>query len=170
MEISNAIWFASVLGVLVGVLVGTVLTLWLAPSNQKNRGLKKHLADKQDELKEYQLEVTAHFTRTSELLSELAQSYKDVHNHLAEGAQNLCKPGFDGKPILPKLTGLAEEQIDALPHEARPPLDYAPRSTPYDRGTLNEEYGLEKFARDDDTTVITPTPDAPVSSKASENV
>lgn len=164
MDSGNVIWFAGTLGFLVGVLAGVVATLLLAPSRQKNRDMEKHLSEKQNELKNYRHEVTEHFTKTSELLGDLAKGYRDVHNHLATGAQELCKESFDNSPILAALPNADDLQNVGQPLPTQPPLDYAPKSTPYEQGTLNEEYGLEKIANAEPEPE-SPTPDAILGSK-----
>lgn len=129
-----------------GAIVGAALHKIFASDQNKTRNLEKLLHQKQDEVKNYQHEVQKHFTETSHLLKQLAESYRDVHNHLATGAQKLCDDD-SSMPImqqLPELETITNVQID----ESRnivPPLDYAPKSTPYDRGTLNEDYDLEKI-------------------------
>ncbi len=159
MDSGNVIWFAGTLGFLVGALAGVIATLLLAPSRQKNRDMEKHLSEKQNELKNYQHEVTEHFTQTAELLGDLAKGYRDVHNHLAMGAQELCKESFDNSPILASLPSSDDPGGAGQQLPTRPPLDYAPKSTPYEQGTLNEEYGLEKVASSEPEPA-SPTPDA----------
>jgi uncharacterized membrane-anchored protein YhcB (DUF1043 family) len=129
---------------LLGAAAGIVLYLRFSPELQKSRDLEKHLFEAQDELKNYQLEVTQHFSETAQLLKQMAESYRDVHNHLARGAEMLCKDG-QGRKILARLPELDSIiDADSEPTYAAPPLDYAPKTTPYDRSTLNEDYGLDK--------------------------
>jgi len=45
---------------------------------------------------EYRANVTQHFSGTSELLRELTHKYRDVYDHLANGAGELCPEGFLG--------------------------------------------------------------------------
>ena len=130
-----------------GVAVGALLFKAYSPEQSKARDLEKHLHEKQDELKNYQLEVTEHFTETSQLLKDLTENYRDVHNHLAKGAQTLCE-GTNTPPIMYKLPE-AEAGNEDDEGSIAAPLDYAPRSTPYDKGTLHEDYGLEKVELDE---------------------
>lgn len=129
---------------LVAGLVGFFLGKSLSSSAQKKQALEQHLHQTQDELKHYQLEVTQHFSETAQLLKKMAESYRDVHNHLASGANTLSKDG-SGLPLMQKLPEL--ETITSLaddPVAVAPPLDYAPKSSPYDRGTLASDHHLEK--------------------------
>lgn len=113
-------------------------------SAQKDKSLEQHLHQAQDELKSYQLEVTQHFTETAQLLKKMAESYRDVHNHLASGANNLSKDS-SGMPLMNKLPEIetVAGQTDEPAHIS-PPLDYAPKQSPYDRGTLHTDHHLEK--------------------------
>jgi uncharacterized protein len=129
----------------VGALVGAFLFMKFSPEQKKARNIIKHLHEQQDEFKNYQLGVTQHFVDTSRLLKQLSDSYTTLHNHLAKGAENLCAQNTI-TPIIQPIPDVeptsASNSLDL--NNINPPLDYAPRTTPYDRGTLNEEYGLEK--------------------------
>ncbi len=128
----------------VGAGIGALVASRFTASAKKNQAVEQHLYKTQDELKSYQLEVTQHFTETAQLLKKMAESYRDVHNHLASGANNLSKDS-SGLPMMQKLP-----EIDTItnnsdePESVRPPLDYAPKHSPYDRGTLSGDYHLEK--------------------------
>ncbi len=130
---------------LIGAIVGAFLFMKFSPEQKKARNIIKHLHEQQDEFKNYQLGVTQHFVDTSRLLKQLSDSYSTLHNHLAKGAENLCAqntvtPIIQPIPIMDP--SFSSNSMDS--GNINPPLDYAPRTTPYDRGTLNEEYGLEK--------------------------
>ena len=92
----------------------------------------------------YRQRVTEHFSQTAELLSQLAGNYRDVHNHLAHGAQELCDASAATRlqPI-----GERGETIEAAPSAIiEPPRDYALRSDDA-TGTLDEAFGLDKPQR-----------------------
>ena len=89
----------------IGAAVGFLTGSKLSATPQKTRELEKHLHEKQDEIKSYQREVTEHFTETSQRLQQLAESYKDIHNHLAQGADKLSGQGTgNAAPIIEKLS------------------------------------------------------------------
>lgn len=139
------IWVAAILGLLAGIGIGGLLALWFTPAQQRSRDLARLLDEKTDELKNYQQDVTTHFSKTASLLGDLANSYRDVHNHLAQGAQQLCPTQLGARPILSRLTGADDDDRPLVTAQASPPLDYAPRSSnPYQQGTLSEGFGLEK--------------------------
>lgn len=132
---------------LIGCMAGALLFMRFSPEQKRSRDMEKHLHQAQDELKDYKLEVTQHFAETARLLKQMAESYRDVHNHLATAAENLSQDGRS-VPIMKKLPEIdrlaADEEDDEQTAEVRPPLDYAPKASPYDRSTLNEDYDLEK--------------------------
>lgn len=131
-------------GLIIGLGAGIILSRAFF-SGGKDKSLQQHLHQTQDELKNYQLEVTQHFNETAQLLKKMAESYRDVHNHLASGANNLSKDSH-GVPVmkkLPEIDTIAEGSTEQAAHIS-PPLDYAPRQTPYDRGSLSGDHHLEK--------------------------
>lgn len=46
-----------------------------------------------EQLTSYRAEVTGHFAETSELLREMTLQYRNIYQHLAEGAEALCPEG-----------------------------------------------------------------------------
>lgn len=137
-------------GLIIGLGLGVIISRALF-SNSKEKNLEQHLHQAQDELKNYQLEVTQHFTETAQLLKNMAESYRDVHNHLAAGANNLSKDNH-GLPLMKKLPEI-DTIAQAKPEQVAPispPLDYAPRQSPYDRGTLSGDHHLEKVQLDEE--------------------
>lgn len=128
-----------------GVTIGALWGSKLSSTPQKTRELEKHLHEKQDEIKSYQREVTEHFTETSQRLQQLAESYKDIHNHLAQGADKLSGQGLNNSsPIIEKIESSNATPAQSTPESVTAPLDYAPKTTPFDKGTLNEDFNLEK--------------------------
>jgi hypothetical protein len=152
---TSIVWLIAILASTCGLVIGAGLALWLTPAQKKSRDLESHLTETRSELKDYKKEVAEHFTTTAQLLENLANGYKDVHNHLATGAQSLCTDGYEQRPILQKIG------ISTAPQEPKltvnPPLDYAPKSHPYEKGILNEEYGLEKPEKEQEE-MLTPLP------------
>ncbi len=125
----------------IGGLLGAIISRTLIPP-QLQKDLEDSLQSSRKELEKYQHDVAQHFADTSKLVSNLTQSYKDVHDHLAKGAIQLTNAEIS-KQILEagdrKLGIEAKEAIDELSFE--PPKDWAPK-TPGQTGTLSEEFGL----------------------------
>jgi uncharacterized membrane-anchored protein YhcB (DUF1043 family) len=156
------IWLISVAALVVGALIGYLMGRSGGGNNQAE--IAAQLEDTQQELENYKTEVNEHFEKTAALVNNLTNSYKEVHEHLARGAQGLCQPGSVDLSLEPamqeKLTDESEtteapskEEDNAVP---TPPLDYAPK-TPDQEGMLSETFGLKEKEAEEDIT--TPTPD-----------
>lgn len=112
-------------------------------ANQKCRELADKLERVVQDKKAYEDEVVEHFTETAALLNNLTESYREVHNHLAHGAATLCQ----GKGPISMERLRNDRDPSEIPDELvtpRPPLDYAPKLSPDEKGMLNEEFGLER--------------------------
>ncbi|WP_279246467.1 YhcB family protein [Candidatus Litorirhabdus singularis] len=141
----NTLILAIIIALLLGLGVGAFVSRRLSPDTKRQRELERNLERALEQQRNYQLEVSEHFADTGKLLGTLAQSYRNVHNHLAEGADRLT-----GAEQGPQLTPLPDFSIDnqtATPvtEASQPPLDYAPKISPHEPGMLNEEFGLDKI-------------------------
>ena len=76
----------------IGAIVGAVVHRLFNSSSKNTAQLKDRLEQVEDELKTYKASVNSHFSKTSDLVSELTQDYVKVYKHLAEGAQKLGDP------------------------------------------------------------------------------
>ena len=130
---------ALITGLIVGLLVG----------RRTSDGAKQHrdLALKLDQVmqdkKSYEAEVVEHFSDTAKLLNNLTESYREVHNQLAQGAEKLCHGS--GPVSLERLENKYDPaEIPAHLAHIQPPLDYAPKHSLDEKGMLNEEFGLER--------------------------
>ena len=128
-----------ILGLGIGILFGRRAS----PAEQKYREVERKLDQVLQDKKTYEDEVVEHFTDTAQLLNSLTDSYRDVHNHLARGASTLCQGA--GPIALDRLEdGSDSAEIPAHLADIQPPLDYAPKTSPDEKGMLNEEFGLER--------------------------
>lgn len=127
-----------VLGLGLGLLIGRRTS----PSARHQRETELKLDQVLQDKKAYEDEVVEHFTDTAKLLNNLTERYRDVHNHLAKGASSLCQ----GRGPVP-LERLEDSEGSDIPGDLadiRPPLDYAPKSSPSEKGMLNEEFGIDR--------------------------
>lgn len=138
---SAEVWVIAILAVAAGMALGYFLNRYMHPVVRRSHEFEQQLHSLQEQHKNYRYDVNAHFNRTAELLSQLANSYREVHNHLARGAIDLCDPGaVKLLKMLPEQAPVLEEE---QPIAVEPPRDYALRS-PYDKGVLDEDFGLDK--------------------------
>lgn len=123
-----------------GLLVGWLIARQKDDDHHDSKQFEEQIEELKAQNTRYQEDVTTHFAKTASLLNDLTNNYRDVHNHLAEGAQQLAS---NDEELLRKLTG-PNEQAHAekeIAQRITPPLDYAPKS-PEDESILSEKYGL----------------------------
>jgi len=102
--------FCLILGVVCGLLFGRATN---APYQQAQK-LKDSLEQVQSEYETYKAEVTQHFTKTAELVNTMTDNYRNVHTHLAGGAQTLCSGALQLESMNSKeaLEAQAEEVVE----------------------------------------------------------
>ncbi len=107
--------FCLILGVVCGLLFGRATN---APY-QEAQALKESLEQVQSEFDNYKSEVTQHFTKTAELVNSMTENYRNVHTHLAGGAQALCSGALQLESMNDKeaLEAKAEEVTENSPAE-----------------------------------------------------
>jgi uncharacterized membrane-anchored protein YhcB (DUF1043 family) len=86
----SSLWVIGTLCLLIGVVLGCMITYALMARNGRTQQLQMELNQLKDNFRDYRDQVTHHFMRTSELVQEMTQSYRSVYEHLASGAQRLC--------------------------------------------------------------------------------
>lgn len=129
--------------------------VWLSRRNSDSRvkELESHLTSLQDKYEQYQQGVTGHFAHTAQLVNNLTNAYREVHEHLQRGAGELCADNQRHTAANPASAFIAlEAPKEAYPQAmlnddkflatVMPPRDYATKQ-PDDKGTLDEEYGLK---------------------------
>lgn len=147
-------WLVGLACFALGLITGALLYRQLKSDEAKVRLLEEQLAELEQKHEAYKDSVHTHFHNTATLLNNLTDSYREVYRHMASGAQALC-PDY----ISEQLTHSAHAQ-DALTRdtftegsqlpggEPAPPRDYADKTSPDQKGSLAEDYGLDKIARD----------------------
>lgn len=136
-----------------GIAAGYFLSLYRNNDNRV-RELETHLTSLQDKYEQYQQGVTQHFAHTAQLVNNLTNAYREVHEHLQQGAKDLCadhqrhttaNPANSfidltaPKESYPHPTMLNDDKLLA---SMMPPLDYAAKK-PNDKGTLDEDFGFK---------------------------
>ncbi|MBY4678595.1 YhcB family protein [Marinobacterium arenosum] len=150
---ASSVWIIGIVALAIGAIIGYLLGRSGGGADQQMK-LVEQLEETQQELNHYKEQVNSHFAQTAELVNNLTESYKDVHQHLARGAQSLCADDSAAQSLTaslqPRLTGAdaAEGEIptvtDAVAEQSpEPPRDYAPKA-PDQEGTLSESFGLKE--------------------------
>lgn len=96
---TTSTWLIGVLGMLLGIMLGSIATYLVTARNRKTHELQQELSQLRERFTDYRDQVTQHFMRTSELVQEMTRSYRDVYEHLAAGAQHLCGDDDDRQSL-----------------------------------------------------------------------
>lgn len=150
-QASENLWIAAAIALALGIVIGIILTqLARRVSGGSATGTQAQLESLQLRFEEYQQEVSSHFKTTANLVSRLNRSYKDIQEHLTQGAMDLSPDDMTRHRLLaaleeeqpgPSLStrSTSEPVFDSL----EPPRDYAPKMQDMP-GTLSEDYGLKR--------------------------
>ena len=122
MEISNFLWTVGGLAFFTGLVVGVVLYHYLAANGGAALN-NARIAELEAELKAYQNKVADHFSTSAHLINRMTESYRNIHDHLAESANELCTDELTRHRLNDAL--LSSQAI----HHTEPeqPKDYAPK-------------------------------------------
>jgi hypothetical protein len=151
-----------VITALVCLLLGGVAgaaVLNLVRTQRHSREMEQRIQAAENTLKSYQQDVAEHFAQTSELVNDLTQSYRNVHEHLAKSALKLATPAIS-RQILESAKGhlLAGDATYAGEQSVEPPRDWAPK-TIGEKGALSEDFGLHENPLPEDGVVETELPE-----------
>ena len=130
---------ALVIGIVIGILVGR--------SGQgqtlRQRWAEQQIEELRSEYTRYQAQVNEHFMEAAHLLRRFNDAYRDVNQHMARGANRLCNDEDWLEELEHETSSKRLEDVrDGAP--AEPPRDYAPKPDPEAKGTLAEDFGLDK--------------------------
>lgn len=124
-------------------IVGFLLGRRTSAGNRQARELELRLDQVTRDKQQFEDRVSEHFVETATRLNALTENYRAVHEHLAEGANTLCSGNL--AVTVGRLGG--DSDLDANLLNAAPPRDYAPKSSPTEKGMLNEGFGLDQDDR-----------------------
>ena len=79
----------------VGIGIGMLAAYFLLPGPKRAKELQRDLDTVNAEFAQYRSRVTEHFSKTSNLFQDLTTRYRGFYDHLASGAQELCREGSD---------------------------------------------------------------------------
>jgi uncharacterized membrane-anchored protein YhcB (DUF1043 family) len=145
MDLLSNDWFFWLVLLLLGLGIGFLLGRHNNSDLKRQNQLSEQLQAAHTEMAEYKEEVNLHFADTAAAVNQLTDSYRNVHEQLAKGAQSLCDDPDMASSIL-SISGPSKSTIEHQAEPAptiRPPMDYAPSSSSKEHGTLDERYGLK---------------------------
>ncbi len=139
------VWLIAIGCLALGIIVGALSANRLSGTPTRIKELEGQVKGLEERHDQYKDDVSEHFNVTADLVQQLTQSYRDVYQHLAAGAQDLCTAEVANK-LLPAgadaVFDTAGSRDEALGFT--PPKDYATKLSPDQKGALAEDFGLEK--------------------------
>ncbi|MGH1472401.1 MAG: YhcB family protein [Cellvibrionaceae bacterium] len=150
---TGAIIIVFISALLIGVGIGILLSRFSKSILGNTSSLKEKLAEKEQQLSDYQAEVTEHFLETSRRVNSLTKNYKEVHEYLAEGAAKLANPelargGFSAQITLADKTSIADDQIKTIEQEEQEftqEIINGENDSGHDAGDNNEQSTPKKY-------------------------
>jgi uncharacterized membrane-anchored protein YhcB (DUF1043 family) len=124
------LWMVAFGCLLAGALIGAFLYKLLRSDETRVQQLEMQLQSLGDEYENYKKEVHGHFSDSAVLIGKLTDSYREVYQHMAHGARNLCPDHIAVQltQLSPtdSLTAVQDRSASANPENVRlsPPLDY----------------------------------------------
>jgi uncharacterized membrane-anchored protein YhcB (DUF1043 family) len=108
------VWAIGLITFAFGLAVGVGIGYLALGGGRRTRELEDRYELLQREFDSYRDQVSQHFQRTSELVQNMTQSYRDVYEHLAHGSQALCKEPVDTPRLdIPEAAALAAKPAAA---------------------------------------------------------
>ena len=112
-------WVIAVLALLAGVGIGYLIFQDIEIGGKTAAELKQ-------EHEEYRKEVQQHFTKTSDLFQSMTMQYRELYDHLSQGAQTLCETippnpalNLSDKALLPNKVSAEDAPQDDTDAAAR---------------------------------------------------
>jgi uncharacterized membrane-anchored protein YhcB (DUF1043 family) len=84
-------WAVGFISFTFGIACGIGIAYLMTGNRRRTQELQDKLQSLQQEFDSYHDQVGQHFLKTSELVQNMTESYRDVYEHLATGSQVLCQ-------------------------------------------------------------------------------
>ncbi|MDX1626731.1 MAG: DUF1043 family protein [Wenzhouxiangellaceae bacterium] len=97
------IWIWSIVGLLIGGALGA-LACWFAMRRSSPQSSLRAIKRENEEFRE---QVNAHFVETARLINRMTDSYKDVFDHLSQGAEKLV----DEKALAERMPQVSDREV-----------------------------------------------------------
>jgi uncharacterized membrane-anchored protein YhcB (DUF1043 family) len=140
----NNLILAAIAALIVGLIIGVLVGRSGQGSTLRQRRAEQQIEEIKNEYTRYQAQVNEHFMESAHLLRRFNDSYRDVNQHMARGANRLCNDEEWLHELQQENANGRLEGSSADKDGAEPPRDYAPKSDPQEKGTLAEDFGLPK--------------------------
>ena len=129
-------WIYAIVGLLVGTIVGVVISRLSTPEYKKQKSVQKELEAAKFELEQQRQELADHFAQTAEMLDTLGKDYTKLYQHMAKTSAELLPNLPEQDNPFDKKTAMSAESIDEDQSDiSEQPKDYAKGAT----GLLKEQ-------------------------------
>ncbi|MFH0288475.1 Z-ring associated protein ZapG [Vibrio owensii] len=123
-------WIYAIVGLLVGTIVGVVISRLTTPEYKKQKSVQKELEAAKFELEQQRQELVDHFAQTAEMLDTLGKDYTKLYQHMAKTSSELLPNLPEQDNPFDKKTAMSTEQIEEDQSNANEqPKDYANGAT-----------------------------------------
>lgn len=123
-------WIYAVVGLLVGAVLGVIISRLTTPQYKNQKSLQKELDNAKFNLEQQKQELSDHFAQTAEMLDTLGKDYTKLYQHMAKtSADFLPNMPEQDNPFIKKIAQHNEsDKVDSSILE-QAPKDYANGAT-----------------------------------------
>lgn len=123
-------WIYAIVGLLVGTIVGVVISRLTTPEYKKQKSVQKELEAAKFELEQQRQELVDHFAQTAEMLDTLGKDYTKLYNIWPRPLLSFCQTYQNKTTRLIRKTAMSSETIaEDQPEFNEQPKDYANGAT-----------------------------------------
>lgn len=123
-------WIYAIVGLLVGTIVGVIISRLTTPEYKKQKSVQKELEAAKFELEQQRQELVDHFAQTAEMLDTLGKDYTKLYQHMAKTSSELLPNLPEQDNPFDKKTAMSSDQIEEdQPNVNEQPKDYANGAT-----------------------------------------
>ncbi|UTZ26280.1 DUF1043 family protein [Vibrio campbellii] len=123
-------WIYAIVGLLVGTIVGVVISRLTTPEYKKQKSVQKELEAAKFELEQQRQELVDHFAQTAEMLDTLGKDYTKLYQHMAKTSSELLPNLPEQDNPFDKKTAMSTESIEEDQSDvSEQPKDYANGAT-----------------------------------------
>lgn len=121
-------WIYALVGVLVGAVLGIVISRITTPGYKKQKTIQKDLETAKFELEQQKQDLADHFAQSAEMLDSIGREYTKLYQHMTKTSKELLPniPEQDN-PFTKKVAEQANSEKISDSAKAETPLDEAPK-------------------------------------------
>ena len=123
-------WIYAIVGLLVGTIVGVVISRLTTPEYKKQKSVQKELEAAKSELEQQRQELVDHFAQTAEMLDTLGKDYTKLYQHMAKTSSELLPNLPEQDNPFDKKTAMSSDKVEEDQSDVNEqPKDYANGAT-----------------------------------------